>query len=66
MTIAYSASPNEKMKVSGSEQDKKFWVVGFNIQQYVSQNWTIDGQLTSERGKNSDNLTASLMLRKVW
>lgn len=59
MTIAYSASPDDKITVSGSEQDKKFWVVGFNVQQHVSKDWTIDGQLTSERGRNIDNLTAS-------
>ena len=66
MTVAYALMPTDKIKISGSEQDCEYLVVGLNIQGKLSKNVTIDGQITGEAGKRSDNLTASLMLRKVW
>ncbi|MDT8903949.1 S8 family serine peptidase [Anaeroselena agilis] len=66
MTVAYTLAPADKIKISGSEQDREYLVVGLNIQGKLAKNVTIDGQITNEVGKRSDNLTASLMLRKVW
>ena len=66
MTVAYTLTPTDKIKISGSEQDREYLVVGLNIQGKLSKNVTIDGQITDEIGKKSDNLTASLMVRKVW
>ncbi|MDR7866380.1 MAG: S8 family serine peptidase [Sporomusaceae bacterium] len=66
MTVAYTLTPTDKIKISGSEQDREYLVVGLNIQGKLSKNVTIDGQITDEIGRKSDNLTASLMLRRVW
>lgn len=66
MTIAFSGNPQAKMTISGSEQDKEYLVLGFNIQKQVAKDWTITGQMTSERGQKSDTLSASLRLQKIW
>ncbi len=66
MTIAYSLNPTDKIKISGNEQDREYLVLGLNIQGKLAKNLTIDGQITNEAGKKSNNLAASVTLRKVW
>ena len=66
MTVAYTIDPNDKIRVSGGEQDSEYLVLGLNLQGEVGKNWTVDTQITSEHGRRSQSLTAAVTLRKVW
>ena len=66
MTVAYTIDPNDKIRVSGSEQDTEYLVLGLNLQGEVGKNWTVDTQITSEQGRRSKSLTAAVTLCKVW
>ena len=66
MTVAYSIDPYKKSTVSGSEQDRKYMVLGLTLQGQLAKNLTIDGQINHQMGAKSRNLTASVTLRKMW
>jgi len=66
LRIAYSGNPNEKLKISGNEQDKEYVVLGINAQGEIANNWKITGQMESEIGQRSRSLTASVMIRHSW
>lgn len=66
MTIAYSGNPGEKLKISGTEQDHEYMVVGVNFQGEIAKDWTLIGQIDNQMGKTSRNIMASLMVRRAW
>lgn len=66
MTIAYSGNPGEKLKISGNKQDTEYIVLGINAQGELAKNWTISGQVENEYGNYSNNLYASVMVRRCW
>ena len=66
MTVALRGDASNKLVISGNEQDREYVVVGLHYQGQMGKGWTLDGQLNSEKGKSSHNLTASLVARLVW
>ena len=66
MTVALRGDASNKLVISGNEQDREYVVMGLHYQGQMGKGWTLDGQLNSEKGKSSHNLTASLVARLAW
>ena len=66
MTVAYSGNPGEKLKISGSRQDREFLVWGLEAEGRMGPAWTISGRVGGEIGSHSRYWNASVMARHVW